>query len=165
MALDLDAVPLKSVEQKEWWVTNRDDLSAEDREELFEDIVSSNKYLYNSVIVGITVEPDDAGRLVDNVERLHELLDADLSWSIALDWITALLDDKPPEVSDDVYRQLRDRGDTVYKDVGKFFLRAGNPDTIDAEILGLLDSDSEADIALGLKTAEQEYTDLADLVA
>lgn len=164
MPVDLDTIPIKSEEQKEWWIANRDDLSVEEREELFDELGSSNKYLYNTVAVGITVAPDEAGRLVNNLDRMHELLDADLSWGVALDWVPDLLEDKSSSLCDEVYRRLRDRGDTVYKDFGMYFLIAGNPESISDEILVLLDSDSDADIAVGLKSAEQEYADLPDNV-
>lgn len=162
MPVDLEAIPIQSEDQKEWWQTTRDDLAAEEREELFREVVDSNKYLYNTVAVGITIEPDDPKILVDNLERLHGLLDADLSWGPALNWVPELLNDKPTNLCNEVYRRLRARNDAVYKDFGAYFLTAGNPPSINEEIQTLLTSDTGADIVVGLKAAEQEYTDLPD---
>lgn len=162
MAIDIGAIPIQSEDQKEWWRATRDNLAAEEQKELFEEIVDSNNYLYNMVAVGITIEPNDPKTLVDNIERLHSLLDEDLSWELALNWIPDLLGDKPTDLCHEVYRRLRERNDTLYTDFGAYFLTAGNPESIDEEIQTLLTSDAEDDIAVGLRAAEKEYTDLPD---
>jgi hypothetical protein len=159
MPADLEAIPIQIEDQKEWWQATRDELARKDQEELFSEIIDSDKYLYNTVAVGITIEPDDADILIDNIKRLHGLLDTDLSWGPALDYIPELLNDKPPHLCNKVYRRLRQCGDAVYKDFGAYFLTAGDL-SMNEEIQTLLISDTEADVAVGLKTAKQEYTDL-----
>lgn len=164
MSVDIDSIPIKSEEQKKWWLENRGELSSGEQQQLFEKLVSNNEYRYNTLLFCVGLESDEPEMLLDNLERLSNLIDADLSWGPAFREVPNLLEKKNPQISGDVFRQLRDQGSRAYEKFGAYFLKAKSPESLEKEIIGLLSSVAESDIVVGLRATAQEYRDLPDSI-
>lgn len=156
---EFETLELDREGQIEWWQANGSDLTAEERGELFEWVVSDNKFNYLDLIIELTLANiEDPAVFVEDLERLAPYIDGDLAWSQLYDAFRDRLDGNE-QLAGNIYHALIDENDEWLSWMAGVALGHQAEEFVYDESLELLTADARDTVRAGIQAVIEQYQD------
>lgn len=156
---ELEALELDREGQAEWWHANGSALSADEQDDLFEWLVSEDKFSYLDLIIELTLaNVEDPSAFVADLERLEPLIDGDLAWSQLYDAFRDRLDGNE-QLAGNIYHALIDEEGEWLMWLAGVALGYQAEDVVYDESLALLTADEPNTVRAGIQAVIEQYQD------
>lgn len=155
----IDSLQYESDAQVEWWEEHGNESSEEEIDELFEYVVSEEKFSYRELVVKMTVKRIDHPDLfLQDLRRLAPHLDTNGAWVALHNEIRDCIDGNE-ELAREIYSRLKSDGGGWVPNFAKLFLIELPNEEAKEEILQLLSADDEVLIATGCISLAEGFED------
>lgn len=156
---ELEALELDREGQVEWWQANGPDLTADEQEELFEWLISDNKFHYLDLIIELTLgNIENPSTFVEDLERLAPYIDGDLAWSQLYDAFRDRLDGNE-QLAGTIYHALIDEDEEWLTWMAGIALGYQAEEVVYDESLDLLSVDVRNKVRAGIQAVIEQYQD------